>query len=260
MPRTNWRPRTSCGPFVARPGCRRSRWTGGTSATARPRAAPSRRDASGDPVRVRGTGRPRTKKAAVSRGLAGTAAGGGLRQAGLLHHFGGVVLDHLLDALADGQALEADHFGAGGLEHGLDLLVGVEHVVLAVERDLVDDLGDLAADDLLQDVGGLGLVLVGHLGQLDLLFLGDELGRDVGSLDVRRVHGRDVHRQAAGQLLVAALDLDQHADAAAVDVGRDVVGAVDAGHAADLHVLADLGDQLGAGLFDGLAVDGGRLE
>src|SRR5690606_13341653 len=76
----------------------------------------------------------------------------------------------------------------------------------------------------------------------------------------RRVHRGDVHRQATGQVGVAALDLDQHADAAAVHVGGDVVVAVDAGHAAHLHVLADLGDQLGAGLFDGLAVDGGRLQ
>src|SRR3546814_6853827 len=95
----------------------------------------------------------------------------------------------------------------------------LEHVVLAVKRDLVDDLCDLAADDLLQDLGRLGAVLLGHLGQLDLLLLGDEVGGDVGCLDVRWVHRRDVHRQAASQFGVAALDLDQHADAAAVHVG-----------------------------------------
>src|SRR5690606_19044200 len=71
------------------------------------------------------------------------------------------------------------------------------------------------------------------------------------------VHGRHVHGDATGQLGVAALDLDQHADAAAVHVGSDVVVAVDAGQATDLHVLADLGDDGGAGFLDGLA--GGEL-
>src|SRR3546814_6799356 len=56
------------------------------------------------------------------------------------------------------------------------------------------------------------------------------------------------------------LDLDQHADAAAVHVGGNVVVAVDADHAAHLHVLADLGDQLGAQLFDSFAADAGRLQ
>ena len=58
-----------------------------------------------------------------------------------------------------------------GLGRGFDGLLGVEHVGLAVQRVLVDDLGDLAADDLLQDVRRLGLVLVAHLGQFDFLFL-----------------------------------------------------------------------------------------
>src|SRR5690606_20417107 len=84
-------------------------------------------------------------------------------------------------------------------------------------------------------------------------FLRNELGRHVGGLVVRRVHRGDVHRQAAGQLFVAALDFHQHADAAAVDVGGDVVGAVHARDAADLDVFADLGDQGGTAFLDGLA-------
>src|SRR5690606_24733697 len=117
--------------------------------------------------------------------------------------------------------------------------------------------GDLAADDLFQDLGRLGAVLLGHLGQLDFLFLGHELGRHVGLPVVRRVHRGDVHRQAARQVGIAALDLDQHADLAAVDVGGDRVGAVDGGHATDLHVLADLGDDGGAGVLNRFA--GGEL-
>src|SRR5690606_8988566 len=68
---------------------------------------------------------------------------------------------------------------------------------------------------------------------------------------------RDMHRQAPGQVGVAALDLDQHADLAAVHVRGDGIGAVDGGDAAHLHVLADLGDHGGAGVLDGFA--GGEL-
>src|SRR3569623_3317911 len=32
-------------------------------------------------------------------------------ETGLLHHFGGVVFHHLLDAFADHQALDRDHYG-----------------------------------------------------------------------------------------------------------------------------------------------------
>src|SRR5690606_34240344 len=85
-------------------------------------------------------------------------------------------------------------------------------------------------------------------------------GRHVGGLVVGRVHGRHVHGQAAGELGVAALELHQHADAAAVDVAGDGVVALHADHAAHLDVLADLGDQRGAGLFHGLAVDGRGLQ
>src|SRR5690606_3415990 len=70
-------------------------------------------------------------------------------------------------------------------------------------------------------------------------------------------HRGDVHRQATRQLGIAALELHQHADAATVDVRGDGVGAVDAGHAADLQVLADLGDHRGTCFFDGIA--GGQL-
>src|SRR5690606_25648007 len=112
---------------------------------------------------------------------------------------------------------------------------------------------------LLQDFGRLARIL--DLGQRDFLLAGDEVGRAVGGRNVGRVHRGDVHRQAAGQLFIAALDLDQHADAAAVHVGTDVVGGVDPRHAPDLHVLADLGDQVGAGLVDALAgAEPGRLQ
>jgi hypothetical protein len=74
---------------------------------------------------------------------------------------------------------------------------------------------------------GLALVLLAHLGQLDFLFLGDEVGRHVGGLVVRRVHRGHVHGEATRQVGVAALEFDQHADLAAVHVGGRRVGAVD---------------------------------
>src|SRR3546814_4082738 len=55
------------------------------------------------------------EKAAISRLFPLRHGRRRLRQTGLLHHLGGVVLDHLLDAFADGQALEAHDFRAGGL-------------------------------------------------------------------------------------------------------------------------------------------------
>src|SRR3546814_15126169 len=61
------------------------------------------------------------EKAAISRLFPRRHGRRRLRQAGLLHHSGGVVLDHLLDAFADGQALEAHGVRPGGLGHGVHL-------------------------------------------------------------------------------------------------------------------------------------------
>src|SRR5690606_27597922 len=77
------------------------------------------RQSRAEPERLQPGARAETEEAADFRGFFRYRTTAGLRQAGLLHHLGGVVLDHLLDAFADGQALEADHFGAGSLEHGL---------------------------------------------------------------------------------------------------------------------------------------------
>ncbi len=120
---------------------------------------------------------------------------------------------------------------------------------------------DLAGDDLLEDLGRLGLVLVGHQAQRDFLFLGDELGRHVFGADMRRVHGGDMHRDALGQFLGTALERHQHADAAAMDIAADHAIALDAGHAAHVDLLADGGDQGLGGILDATAARvGGSLQ
>jgi len=107
----------------------------------------------------------------------------------------------------------------------------------------------------------LGLVLLGHQAQRDFLLLGDELGRHVLGADVRRVHRRHVHGDAFGQLLGAALERHQHADAAAMDVVADHAVVLDAGHAAHVDLLADGGDQRLGRVLDGTAAGiGGCLE
>src|SRR3546814_13553095 len=72
------------------------------------------------------------EKAAISRLFPLRHGRRRLRQTGLLHHFGGVVLDHLLDAFADCQALEAHDVRPGGLAHGLHPPVGTDALVSAV--------------------------------------------------------------------------------------------------------------------------------
>ena len=154
--------------------------------------------------------------------------------------------------------MEGDYFGAFLLEHGANGVVGVHHVRLAGQGDVVDDLGDLAADDLLENFRWLGAVLVGHLGQFDFLFLGEEISRHVVRGDVRRIHRSHVHGDATGQFIGTALDFGQHANATTVQVAGDMVAAVDADHAAQLQVFADLGDQRAASFFDRAAAREGR--
>src|SRR5690606_21987689 len=226
----NWR---TCASRLARPICSKCSTPSAPACRRRtrlPRPAPAAWSARSRCTRrwraVGPTGCRNEEKPASDRGLfPGKPTVGrlytGLRKAGLLHDFGGEVVGLLLDAFAHGQAHERHDLGAaGGLQRGLDGLVGVEHVRLPGEADLGQGLGDLAGADLLQDFGRLARIL--DLGQRDFLLAGDEVGRDGGGRNVGRVHRGDVHRQAAGQLLVAALDLDQHADAAAVHVGADV--------------------------------------
>ena len=71
---------------------------------------------------------------------------------------------------------------------------------------------------------GLALLAGGRLG--DLALLGDDVGGDLVAGEVLRTHRGDLHRGAAGGVLVVTVVLDEHADGrrqvggAAVHVGR----------------------------------------
>jgi hypothetical protein len=84
-------------------------------------------------------------------------------------------------------------------------------------------------------------------------------GRHLLGAEAHRVAGSDVHGDVATECLVAADQLDHHADAHAVTVAvKLTLGTVEALQTTHLDVLADLGDQSLACGIDGAAV-GQRL-
>ena len=74
--------------------------------------------------------------------------------------------------------------------------------------------------------------------------------------DVTRRERGDLHREVACKRGVAALDLDEHADARAVHVAADRGAALDDVETAHGDVLADLRHELEPQIFHGSAVDG----
>ena len=86
---------------------------------------------------------------------------GGLRQTGLLHDFGREVvgLGFSMPSPTARRTNRSTSAPPAAFSACLDGLVGVEHVRLAGQRDFVDDLVDLAADDLLEDLGRLACIL-----------------------------------------------------------------------------------------------------
>ena len=159
------------------------------------------------------------------------------------------------------------------LDDVFDLFLVVLDERLFDQADLAEELVDPSHHHLLGDLGGLAL---GHrlLGQ-DLLFLVDD--RLVQPVAVDRLgHARHcrrrLHRDILGQLdeplVLVRLGLargqaDQHADAVAVLVVLQVVVAVVAAlqhQAAQLDVLADLGDRRGQFLTDRVVLVRHRLD
>src|SRR5512140_1345989 len=142
------------------------------------------------------------------------------------------VLAHLGDELGDEVA---------------DLELVVADVGLVEEADLFEELAQLAQDDLLHDLRRL--LHVAELGQDDLLFLGHDVGRDVGRGDPARLGRGDLQADLLDQLLELAvagdeiglaIELDEDADAAVhMDVGAD---------------QAFLGGPAGLGLGPGVAL------
>ena len=150
----------------------------------------------------------------------------------------------------------SDLFADGPADEALDLEVrfdlGQAGLVvldprLVHQTDVREEAADLAHEDLVEHLRGLALEL-GIGGERDLLFLGDHFGGDVGAAGVGRVERRDVHADVVQERGIGlALDLDQHADAAAhvVITGEDAVaGALPLLGAAELDVLADGADVL----------------
>ena len=64
------------------------------------------------------------------------------------------------------------------------------------------------------------LLALGLLGE-DLALLGEHRSRHIAAHHIARIGRGHVHRQIAGQRLVAALEGDEHADARAVHVGAE---------------------------------------
>src|SRR5580765_9033 len=135
-----------------------------------------------------------------------------------------------------------------------DLLRVVANVGLVEQADLLEELAQLALDDLLDDVGGLALSF--ELSGVDAPLALDAIRRHVLAPDVLGARGRDLHGEIAHQLrelrrarheIGFAVDLDQHADAIArVDVGLHQTLA---GRA--LGALIGLGDAALAKRLDG---------
>src|SRR6185503_817012 len=148
----------------------------------------------------------------------------------------------------------------------LDRLVGILHERLIEQADLLHPLRDLTVDHLRDH--GLGLAALLGLREQDLALARDDVLGDLVLAHELRVHRRDLHRDVAGErleVLVArdevglAVDLDEHADAAArVDVRDDgAFGGLTAGLLRRLretlraqvvdrlvHVTRDFGERL----------------
>src|SRR5215831_4502464 len=158
-----------------------------------------------------------------------------LRQARLLGDLGGEVVLLLFQALAELVAGEAANLAVFAdladelVQEIADRLLVVLDPCLLEETDLLLPLGDLAIDDLADDV--LRLARLARLLQADAALLLDRVGRNVLGGEVERVHGGDLQRHlaherlervAAGDEVCLAVHLEQHADAVVrVNVGAD---------------------------------------
>ena len=82
------------------------------------------------------------------------------------------------------------------------------------------------------------------------MFGSDQFGIDAGFVDGLRLRSGDVHGDIVRDFVVAALDVNEHADARAVDVVGEQALGFDAFEAAEGHVFADLADKRLADVFD----------
>src|SRR3954470_19848033 len=148
----------------------------------------------------------------------------------------------LRTSLADAEAREGLRRGAALLEHLADGLLGVLGEGLLEQDVLLEEAVDATLDDAGESSLGLALLLGRGLGDATLVL--DRLGRDLLARQHRGAERGDVHRDVAANRVVAALQGDEDTDlrrqvgARLVQVGHDLL-ALEAGHAADLDLLAD---------------------
>src|SRR5438874_1236136 len=179
---------------------------------------------------------PESFSSARLKAVAGALAGVGLAVTRLLCH---------------GEALELEHLELRLVEHLADPSARVVDPRLLLEHDLREPLLDPAFDDLLADLLGLRL----HVGLLreDVALGVDLCPGDVRSARVQGPGGGNVHCQPIGLVTVAA-SVHQHPQLVRrrMDVGGEDVPVLTlvADGVADDDVLAQLGDQLGALLFE----------
>src|SRR5882672_2887824 len=128
-----------------------------------------------------------------------------------------------------------------------DLLV-VLHERLPEQRYFPEELLHASFHHFRNDVRGFPRL--GGLGRSDAALLFDQVCRNIVLRQALGLGSGDVHGKIASELLVAAADVDQHADLPVVDVLRQPSLGLDPREAADRHVLADLAHERSARLLD----------
>src|SRR5690606_8299019 len=153
---------------------------------------------------------------------------------------------------------EAANSGTGALEQLLDRGIRILDEGLAEQRDLGEVLAQAAFNHLLDDISRLAGL--GGLGDQDVLFLCNDLGRHFVSVDELRLAGSDMHGDVARDIVVAAFDIHEYANARAMEVAGKLAPGMDNGETAHAEVLADLGDQLTAELVEAGVVDSDGIQ
>src|SRR4029077_8846251 len=153
----------------------------------------------------------------------------------LIHDVLDEIILFLFDARTHFIADETHNFRAGLLHQLLDRGIGILGERLAHQRDLGQILAQAALDHLGDDIGGL-LLALGLLGQ-DLTLLVQHRRRYLAGIDIGGVRGDDVHGQIARQGLIPALEGDQAADAAAMNIGAEGPRSTDFDESAHRNVL-----------------------
>src|SRR5690554_2262237 len=182
--------------------------------------------------------------------------GGGmaLGVAGSRSDFSSEVFALLFDAFAYYIKSEAVHLGALFLEHLLNALLVVLDERLRQQGDFLQVLLNRAFNHLFDDfsrLAGFSSLLLGH-GTLAIdVFGGYAVGAQGLGLGSSNVHGNVLAH------FVVTSEVNQHADATAVDVAGQLVSRFETLETTDRHIFTDLADQSRANGFDGAVTEGG---